>query len=201
MRKASKILLYVAGALLILAILSTITSIVLAWLTNFVNVGINVVCALMLLFGVKPDVVNTVLNYTSITSLYKFFLYYLGQYAGEEVSKEALMTTLITDSILQTISLAISTIALILPIAIAVVGAIFAFQAAGKNSSKKKNIRAIVGGGLVYVIANQMIGLVLLAGGVLGTIADTKEENAEKAAEEEKKEPVEVEIPEVEDIE
>ena len=200
MRKASKILLYIGGGLGLLAVLSTLVSLVAAWVTNFLNVGINITLLIMIAVKVPQDVVNTMLQFTSVTSIYKMLLQFMGVYGGEAMSNESLTAYLITDSILQTVSIIISTFALVLPIIIAIIGSIFSLQAAGNKGTKKRRIRAIVGGGLVYVIANQLIGLLIISGGVLGLIMDNKEENAEKEENqvEEASEVVEAKVDEIE---
>ena len=61
MKKASKILLYVAGALLILGLATTLLSLVLTWITTILNVGLNITVTVMVATDANPDVINSLL--------------------------------------------------------------------------------------------------------------------------------------------
>ena len=135
-----------------------------------------------------------------MTSIFKLILQALGVFAPETASEDAIMTYLITDSVFSLVSLLIRTVALIIPFILCIIGSVLCFKANGKKGTKSTKIAVIVFGGLIYALSNPIFGILMLAGGVLGTISDSKEEKED--SKEEKPETKEIkELPVVEDIE
>ena len=198
MRKVSRIFLYLSGAILIVAMLSTIITYAIAWLITLFNAGYNIVIIAMLLGGGDRDVVNGMLNFANFVDPIKFLLYIFGLIGAESMADGTIVGYLMVETFLGLFGMITATISAVLPMVIALAAAIIALVGARKKATRGNHVAAIIFGAMTYLYSNQMLGIFLILGGVFGSIADSKEV---RVKEEEEKKEVEPPLPIVEEIE
>ncbi len=175
MRKTSRIFLYLSGAMLIVASIFTVITLVLSWLTTLFNVGYNIVIIGMILGGGDRDIINGMLNFANFTDPIKFLLYIFGFIGAESLTDGTIVGYLIIETFVILFNIYTTTVGLVLPVIVAIVAAIIALKAASKKATKGNHIAAIVGGALAFYYSNIIWGAFMVLGGVFGNIADSKE--------------------------
>ena len=190
MRKVSRIFLYLSGALLIVAMISTLISIFITWAITLLNASFNIILTVLIGTGAAPDVVNGLMQFATFTSPFKILLQFLGLMGEETIANGTIMTYLIMETILGVFGSIIATITLVLPMIIALAATIVAFIAARKKAKKGAHIAAIILGAMTLLYSNELIGIFFVLGGIFGTIADSKESRALESQKEKKTEEV-----------
>ena len=175
MRTVSRIFLYACGALLLLGFLSSLLSIAITWFITLFNVGFNIVLVVLLETGASPDILNGLLQFATFTDPIKFLLALLGLIGTEEMTNSAMSVYFIVESIIGLIGATISTVTMVIPLIVTLVGMIICFTGARKKAKKGSHIFIIILGVLTYMYVNTLYGILMILGGVFGVIADSKD--------------------------
>ena len=161
MKKASKILLIIFGAIGVANTVSVIGSLAVLSLVSFLYVAALSICAILIGVGVIPitDVepeASTQISFTNTSTMVAIIL---------------LVAVII---LIFSFGLAIASV--VFEAVVLLLSTIFAFIGGSKKGGKKTHVFNIVCGAYIFFNISYLLGAGLIVGGVFGVIADSKEE-------------------------
>ena len=175
MKTASRILLYGFGALAIADVLVVIFFLFIGVITTIFNISFNGLIVFMSALNFDYDFISALLAIKGFSDPIYTVLRYLGFETGE-FSRGYLVGYFTAESFLYIISLVLTALRQVPGCILLTVAGIFGLIGGSKKPKKGIHImNAVCGGLIVYLFAGvAVIGMGLIAGGVLGIISDNK---------------------------